>query len=143
MTAIEGPLGWARAMGDEPAITEVVGGLGEQWELLQNTYKPYPCGIVFHSVIDACVELRNQYALTDADIAAITVSGNQLLLDRGMAGTTQTREEAEHNFLAGKQPSGRFVQADGVASLILFLCSDGARDMTGAALPIDGGWSAS
>ena len=83
VTAIEGPLGWARAMGDEPAITEVVGGLGEQWELLQNTYKSYPCGIVFHSVIDACVELRNQYALTDADIAAITVSGNQLLLDRG------------------------------------------------------------
>ena len=81
--AIEGLLGWARAMGDEPAITEIVGGLGERWELLQNTYKPYPCGIVFHSVIDACVELRNQYALTDADIAAIIVSGNQLLRDRG------------------------------------------------------------
>ena len=64
-------------------------------------------------------------------------------ISQAMAGTTQTREEAEHNFLAGKQPSGRFVQADGVASLILFLCSDGARDMTGAALPIDGGWSAS
>jgi 3-hydroxybutyrate dehydrogenase len=29
-----------------------------------------------------------------------------------------------------------------VAALIAFLCGDDARDITGAALPIDGGWSA-
>src|ERR1700709_672868 len=44
--AIEGALGWARAMGDSPAVADATNGLGEQWELLQNTYKPYPCGIV-------------------------------------------------------------------------------------------------
>jgi 2-methylcitrate dehydratase PrpD len=35
--AIEGVLGWARAMGDEPAVPEITGDLGERWELLSNT----------------------------------------------------------------------------------------------------------
>ena len=56
--AIEGPLGWARAMGDEPDIGRLTGGLGKTWEIAKNTYKPYPAGIVFHAVIDACFNLR-------------------------------------------------------------------------------------
>ncbi len=79
--AIEGVLGWARAMGDEPAVPEITGDLGERWELLSNTYKPYPCGIVMHSVVDACLSLRQQ--VEPDDIAEIVVSGDQLLLDRG------------------------------------------------------------
>jgi 2-methylcitrate dehydratase PrpD len=81
--AIEGPLGWARAMGDDPAIGEMTEGLGERWELLKNTYKPYPCGIVMHAVIDACLALRHEHALQPDAIAEITISGDQLLLDRG------------------------------------------------------------
>ncbi|HEY0185078.1 MAG TPA: MmgE/PrpD family protein [Rhodopila sp.] len=90
--AIEGALGWARAMGDVPVVPEIVGDLGERWELLSNTYKPYPCGIVFHTVIDACLALRQEHALTQADIAEITVSGNQLLLDRGDRKVTNARD---------------------------------------------------
>jgi 2-methylcitrate dehydratase PrpD len=81
--AIEGALGWARAMGDDPAVAEVTDGLGEQWEVLKNTYKPYPCGIVMHAVIDACLALRREHAVTPAEIAEIIVTGDQLLLDRG------------------------------------------------------------
>jgi 2-methylcitrate dehydratase PrpD len=81
--AIEGTLGWARAMGDVAEVAEIVGDLGQRWELLSNTYKPYPCGIVMHSVIDACLELRREHDLTAAEIAEIIVSGDQLLLDRG------------------------------------------------------------
>jgi 2-methylcitrate dehydratase PrpD len=79
--AIEGALGWARAMGDEAAVPEITGDLGDRWELLSNTYKPYPCGIVMHSVVDACLALRRQVAPNE--IAEIIISGDQLLLDRG------------------------------------------------------------
>jgi 2-methylcitrate dehydratase PrpD len=90
--AIEGTLGWARAMGDDPAVAEVTDGLGERWELLANTYKPYPCGIVMHAVIDACLVLRQEHALTAADIAEVIVSGDQLLLDRGDRTVTNDRD---------------------------------------------------
>jgi len=36
---------------DHAAITR---DFGTHWEVLGNAYKPYPCGIVIHSAIDAC-----------------------------------------------------------------------------------------
>jgi len=58
-----------------------------------------------------------------------------------MAAEGLDEADAERRFLAGKQPSGRFVEADAVAGLVAFLCGPGGRDITGAALPLDGGWS--
>jgi 3-hydroxybutyrate dehydrogenase len=52
------------------------------------------------------------------------------------------RDDAERIFFQGKQPSGRFIPAAGVAALILFLCGPDAANITGTALPIDDGWSA-
>ena len=81
--AIEGALGWARAMGDVPALAAITDGLGTRWEFAANTYKPYPAGIVFHAVIDACLELRGRLGVAPADLRSVTVRGDQLLLDRG------------------------------------------------------------
>ena len=81
--AIEGPLGWARAMGDEPDMARLTGGLGQTWEIAKNTYKPYPAGIVFHAVIDACFDLRDKLSQRIDDIESITVQGSALLLARG------------------------------------------------------------
>ena len=80
--AIEGPLGWARAMGDEPNLERLLGGLGRTWEISKNTYKPYPAGIVFHAVIDACFKLRSRIEQID-QIETVTVQGSALLLARG------------------------------------------------------------
>lgn len=89
--AIEGPLGWARAMGDVPQLEEIYGGLGERWEFLKNTYKPYCGGIVFHSEVDACLELRGK-GVRAADIASISVYGNALFLARGDRAVTNERD---------------------------------------------------
>ncbi len=81
--AIDGPLGWARAAGDAPDLKELIGGLGTRWELLANTYKPYPAGIVMHSIIDACLDLKARHNIEAGSIASVTVSGDALLLARG------------------------------------------------------------
>jgi 3-hydroxybutyrate dehydrogenase len=54
-----------------------------------------------------------------------------------------SREMAETLFLEGKQPSRRFVSPQSVSELLIFLCGPIARDMTGAMLPVEGGWLAS
>jgi 3-hydroxybutyrate dehydrogenase len=40
------------------------------------------------------------------------------------------------------QPTKRFVEVEDIAALAVFLCGDAAKSITGAALPIDGGWTA-
>ena len=91
-SAIEGRLGWARAMGDEPDLPAMLGGLGDRWEFAANTYKPYPSGIVFHAVIEACLLLREQLGLQEGQVASVEVRGNQLLLDRGDRPTLSPRD---------------------------------------------------
>ena len=50
--------------------------------------------------------------------------------------------KAQIKLLQEKQPSLRFVQKSHIADLIYFLCSDSASEITGANIPIDGGWTA-
>lgn len=52
------------------------------------------------------------------------------------------REAAERAFLASRQPSHRFVTPERVAGVVAMLCGPDGIDITGAAIPIDGGWSA-
>ena len=55
---IEGVRGFLRVTGDAPDLVSIVEGLGERWELSNNTYKPYPCGVVLNPVIEACLALH-------------------------------------------------------------------------------------
>ncbi|MFG1378078.1 SDR family NAD(P)-dependent oxidoreductase [Xanthobacter autotrophicus] len=50
-------------------------------------------------------------------------------------------EEATKRFLSAKQPGGRFIAPEAVCGLIAFLAMPEARDINGAALPVDAGWS--
>ncbi|MCX7338235.1 MAG: 3-hydroxybutyrate dehydrogenase [Alphaproteobacteria bacterium] len=54
----------------------------------------------------------------------------------------QTQEQATHDLLSEKQPSLSFVDPYHIGELCVFLCSDAAQQITGVALPIDGGWTA-
>lgn len=80
--AIEGRFGWARIMGDDIRVSEATIGLGQNWELLNNTFKPYPTGVVFHSAIDASLSLHGQINVPEA-VTEIVLLGHQLLADRG------------------------------------------------------------
>jgi 3-hydroxybutyrate dehydrogenase len=53
-----------------------------------------------------------------------------------------TREQVIDDVLLRAQPTKAFVTPDDVAAMVLYLCSDAARQVTGANLSIDGGWTA-
>jgi 3-hydroxybutyrate dehydrogenase len=51
-------------------------------------------------------------------------------------------EQARARLLGEKQPSLEFATPEQIGALAVFLCSDAAAQMRGAALPVDGGWLA-
>jgi 3-hydroxybutyrate dehydrogenase len=68
------------------------------------------------------------------------------LVEKQIPDTAKARGITEaaviRDVLLAAQPTKRFVTVDEVAALTTFLCSDGAASITGALLPVDGGWTA-
>jgi 3-hydroxybutyrate dehydrogenase len=51
-------------------------------------------------------------------------------------------QQAEHELLIEKQPSGKFTTVEQLGALAVFLCGPGADNITGVPLAADGGWTA-
>ena len=79
-TAIEGKRGFANVLSTTVDMAQCVAGLGERYDLLGNTYKPYACGLVIHPAIDACIQLRNA-GVRAADVARIDLKVHPLALE--------------------------------------------------------------
>ena len=80
--SIEGRFGFLSIASDEPQHDRMTGGLGRTWEILVNTYKPYPCGVVLNPVVDACLALRETHPAIVNRIEDIEVRGHPLLKER-------------------------------------------------------------
>ena len=52
------------------------------------------------------------------------------------------REQVIRDVLLAQQPNKRFATVDELGALVVFLASAAAASITGAALPVDGGWTA-
>jgi 2-methylcitrate dehydratase PrpD len=79
---LEGERGFARVMGQDADLSAIDRDLGAVWESAKNTYKPYPCGIVLHPVIDALLELRARHDLQPDIVDRVSVRGHPLLRQR-------------------------------------------------------------
>jgi 3-hydroxybutyrate dehydrogenase len=52
------------------------------------------------------------------------------------------RDEVIRDVLLAQQPNKRFATIEELGALVVFLATDAAASITGAALPVDGGWTA-
>ena len=53
-----------------------------------------------------------------------------------------SEDQVIRDVILASQPNKRFVELEQLAQLVLFLCSGSASSITGAALPVEGGWTA-
>ena len=79
---IGGKYGFLRVLCAEPNLTRLVENLGEYWQILQVTYKPYPVGVVLNPVIEGALALRRDSNIQINEINVIEVRGHELLLKR-------------------------------------------------------------
>jgi 2-methylcitrate dehydratase PrpD len=97
-TTLEAKRGWANVVGSSKAdilqsLDKWVGGEGEfslvnngvgRWEILRNSFKPFPCGIVIHPIIDACAQLHGEIMSKNLDIhkiKSVTAEVHPLVLE--------------------------------------------------------------
>ncbi|KAJ6498023.1 2-methylcitrate dehydratase [Mycena vitilis] len=98
--ALEAPRGWARVVSTADDVDARLAGLGEEWEVARNAFKPFPCGIVVHPVIDACIQLHPQLA-SAADIASVHARVHPLVLELTGKKTPQDGLQAKFSVYHG------------------------------------------
>lgn len=92
---LEGARGFLRVTAERPTPEALTDGLGTQWQLQRNTYKPYPCGVVLNPVIEACLALHTQQGVhTDAVLRA-QLLGHPLLRARTDRPAPRSGREAQ------------------------------------------------
>jgi len=79
--AIEAPRGFANVLATGRRYEEITDGLGTTWEILENTYKPFACGIVIHPAIDGSIQLRNEFGLRPEQVSGIDLAVHPLVLE--------------------------------------------------------------
>jgi len=100
---LEGVRGYLRVAADAPDVNLIGAGLGTHWEIINNTYKPYPCGVVLNPVIDACLALTADRRIAKGAWRAIKhveLMGHPLLRQRtdrpGVGTGRQSQVSAQH-----------------------------------------------
>ncbi|MHB1126262.1 MAG: MmgE/PrpD family protein [Bacillota bacterium] len=79
--ALEAPRGFCHVQSDGPDLECLKRDLGSSYEILKNSFKPYPCGVVTHPGIDGVLKLRDTYSFTANDVTQICIRANRLVLE--------------------------------------------------------------
>jgi 2-methylcitrate dehydratase PrpD len=92
-TPIEGPRGLGRLVSEDASFAPLTDNIGRDWELLQNAYKPFPCGIVIHAPITAALEVER---VPVSAITAVRMQVNPLCLE--LCGRREPKNAIEGTF---------------------------------------------
>jgi len=82
-TIFEGRLGFLHAYSDAPAPDRLLAGLGEDWQVLRVSIKPYACCRYNHGVIDGVLKVRRTHGVRPEEVARMrlgVLTGGALLV---------------------------------------------------------------
>jgi aconitate decarboxylase len=101
LQALEAKRGWVKVVSNDDKLHSEIQSLGDRspWEIEKNAFKPFPCGIVVHPVIDGCVWLHGELqrrGLDPESIKSIHVSVHPLVLE--LTGKTKPGDGLEAKF---------------------------------------------
>jgi 2-methylcitrate dehydratase PrpD len=107
---IEGPRGFAHVTAVSRDLSKVTNRLGVDFDLRENTYKPFPCGIVNHPTIDGAIQIHDEHSIDPASIVAVRLRVAPLVLDlcnqtnitRGLQGKFSVYHGAAVGLVRGK-----------------------------------------
>ena len=90
---LNGIQGYFHALHETPDLSRIVDRLGETFEILKTSYKPYPCGFVIHPALDCVLDWRRAHP--DEAVESVLVTGHPLLAARADRPEIATGREAQ------------------------------------------------
>ena len=108
---IEGRRGFAEVLSSHFDVNCTTDGLGESWEIMRNTYKPFACGLVVHPAIDLCTRLRAEPDFTLDAIEEVRLRVHPLVMD--LTGKREPMSGLEGKFSIFHAAAVALVDGDG------------------------------
>jgi len=93
--SLEAKYGWVNAVSTAHDYSYITNRLGQAFEISNNTYKPFACGVVMHPTIDGCIQLRNEHKLTADAIDHIELKVHPLVIQLTSRKSPQTGLEGK------------------------------------------------
>jgi 3-hydroxybutyrate dehydrogenase len=131
----------ARKRGRIVNIASVQGLIGTEYKAAYVAAKHGVVGLTKVSAIEGAPHGITANAICPGVVMTDLIRGQAPGLMKSYGGGISEEEALRRAFLA-RMPTERFIEPIEVAQLATYLCSDAARSITGAAIAIDGGWSA-
>ena len=110
--AIEAPRGFASVLSPKCDFAAMTNQIGERWEILSNSFKPYACGVVIHPIIDGCIALHQRREFDLESIEQICLHVHPLVLE--LTGKTEPQTGLEGKFSVYHSAAKALI--DGVSS---------------------------
>ena len=79
-TVLEGTWGYLKAFSDKTFPEELTAKLGETFNIMETTFKPYPCCKALHSAIDGTLHVKAEHKIDPEQVAEVVVGGYEKLV---------------------------------------------------------------
>jgi 2-methylcitrate dehydratase PrpD len=93
--SLEAKYGWVNVVSAAHNYDDITKTLGKTYEISNNTYKPFACGVVMHATIDGCIQLRNETKLTADEIDRVELKVHPLVMQLTSKKSPQTGLEGK------------------------------------------------